>query len=95
MGGVPPAWPSVHAARIMRRYGYDEYAAGLWIINKHGDLTNGQTLSEFWQGVWGALIFLSLQKLPITEFGGCRDSRRDGCLRRSCDGKHNHGPGMV
>ncbi len=64
---------------IVLAYGYDEYAAGLWIINKHGDLSDGRTLSDFWNGVWGAMIFLSLPVavLPLCVFQMLSDGTAD------------------
>src|SRR5262245_1270414 len=63
------AWAS-KAVVIVLAYGYDAYAAGLWIINKRGDLTDGGNLGDFWNGVWGALMFLSFvwPILPLVVF---------------------------
>jgi hypothetical protein len=59
-----------NAMVIILAYGYDAYAAGLWIINKHGDLNNGGNIGDFWHGVWGALMFLSFAwpMLPLVVF---------------------------
>jgi hypothetical protein len=67
------AWCTSQGSRaliIVLAYGYDDYVAGLWIVNKHGDLTDGRALSEFWMGVWGALMFMSLavSALPLWVF---------------------------
>ena len=45
---------------IVLAYGYEAYAAGLWIINKHGELSDGRSLSDVWMGVWGAVMVVSL-----------------------------------
>ena len=62
-------WGS-RALIIVLAYGLDEYVAGLWIINKHGILSDGSSLSEFWRGAWGAAMYLSLlvPQLPLCVF---------------------------
>ena len=62
-------WGS-RALIIVLAYGLDEYAAGLWIIDRYGNLSDGRSLSEFWDGAWGAAMFLSLlvPNLPLMVF---------------------------
>jgi xanthine/uracil permease len=52
------------ALLVIMAFGFDEYASGLRIINKHGELSDGRSLGDVWMGVWGAFLFLSLA-LPI------------------------------
>ena len=66
-------WSSTWASKaviIVLAYGYDAYAAGLWIINRRGDLSDGRNLGDFWNGVWGALLFFSYAwpMLPLVVF---------------------------
>jgi hypothetical protein len=58
------------ALLVVLACGWDEYTAGLWIINKHGELSNGRSISDFWMGVWGALLFISMAipTLPLVVF---------------------------
>lgn len=73
-------WAS-NAAVIVLAYGYDAYAGGLWIVNKHGDLSDGSRLSDIWHGVWGAFMFLSfawpLLPLMVFRFVSDRPEERD------------------
>lgn len=71
-------WGSVWASKalvIILAYGHDAYASGLWIINKRGDLNNGESLGDFWAGVWGAVVFLWFlaPMLPLVVFLGVTD----------------------
>lgn len=58
------------ALLVVLACGLDEYTAGLRIINKHGELSDGRSLNDFWMGVWGALLFLSVAvpMLPLLTF---------------------------
>jgi hypothetical protein len=60
---------------VVLAFGFDEYTAGLRIINKHGELSNGHSISDFWMGVWGALLFLSVAvpMLPLVVFWSLTD----------------------
>jgi hypothetical protein len=66
-------WCATHGSKallVVLAYGFDEYTAGLRIINKHGELSDGRSISDLWMGVCGALLFLSVAvpTLPLVVF---------------------------
>jgi hypothetical protein len=66
-------WCATNGSKVLLvvvAYGLDEYTAGLRIINKHGELSYGRSISDIWMGVWGALLFLSVAvpTLPLVVF---------------------------
>ena len=53
---------------VIADFGWDAYAHGLRLVNKHGLLNDGRFLSTFWAAAWGAglITFYVLTVIPFT-----------------------------
>jgi hypothetical protein len=49
--------PLLEIPAIVATYGWDAYATGVHIVDKHGLVSNGEYLGTFWTAAIGGLIF--------------------------------------
>jgi hypothetical protein len=73
---IVPAWLAtflvapkfVHALAVVAEFGWDAYAEGLRVVNKHGLLSDGRFLSVFWAAASGVLILVLdfVWAIPVT-----------------------------
>jgi len=59
---------AMHALAVIASFGWDAYADGLRVINKHGQLSDGRFLNIFWAAASGAgtVLLMLLAVSPVT-----------------------------
>ena len=59
---------AMQALAVIASFGWDAYADGVRVINKHGELSSGGHVSAFWAGAIGAgtVLLMLLAVVPLT-----------------------------
>jgi hypothetical protein len=68
VGSPPVSSLAVQHLAVIASYGWDAYADGLRVINKHGELSDGRYLSVFWAAAMGGgMVSLTVASvIPVT-----------------------------
>jgi hypothetical protein len=70
LGTFPLAPQLMRALAVIASFGWDAYAGGLRVVNKHGLLSDGRFLSVFWTAATGVgcIVLDFLWVMPITSW---------------------------